>query len=97
MLCNHLSPKKLLDNMRHVCKDQHEPIKPLCKLFNRETKDGKDMRHYSDLLQQAINSIIEVKEESDIDSLFSSGETTALQGDIKGLDDFELITFLVIK
>jgi hypothetical protein len=55
------------------------------------------MRHYSDLLQQAINSIIEVKEESDIDSLFSSGETTALQGDIKGLDDFELITFLVIK
>lgn len=68
-----------------------------CRQFNRETKDGKDMRHYSELLQQAINSIIEVKAESDIDSLFSPGETTALQGDIKGMDDFELITFLVIK
>ncbi len=97
MLCDHLSPKKLLDTMRHACKGKHEPVKELCKQFNRETKDGKDMRHYSDLLQQAINSIIEVKAESDIDSLFSPGETTALQGDVKGLDDFELITFLVIK
>ena len=97
ILCDHLSPKKLLDTMRHVCKGKYEPIKQLCKQFNRETNDGKDMRHYSDLLQQAINSIIQVKAESDIDSLFSPGETTALRGDIKGLDDFELITFLVIK
>ena len=97
VLCDHLSPKKLLDTMRHACKGKNEPIKELYHQFNRETKDGKDMRPYSDLLQQAISSIITVKEESDIDSLFSSGETTALQGDIKGLDDFELITFLVIK
>lgn len=97
VLCDHLSPKKLLDIMRHVCKGKSQPIKELCRQFNRETKDGKDMRHYSDLLQQAISSIITVKEERDIDSLFSSGETTALQGDIRGLDDFELITFLVIK
>lgn len=55
------------------------------------------MNHYSDLLQSAIESIITVKDESDIDSLFSVGETSALTGDIKGLDDFELITFLVIK
>lgn len=83
--------------MRHVCKGKAEPIKELCKQFNRETKDGKDMHHYSCLLQQAINSIIKVKEERDIDSLFSSGKTTALEGKFRGLDDFELITFLVIK
>ena len=55
------------------------------------------MGRYSDLLQQAIASIIEVKEESDIDSLFGEGETTALTGEIRGLDDFELVTFLVVK
>ena len=55
------------------------------------------MSHYSDLLQDAIHSIIEVKEESDIMSLFSEGETTALTDEIQGLDDFELICFLVIK
>ena len=45
----------------------------------------------------AIESIITIKEESDIDSLFSVGETTALYGDVKGLNDFELITFLIIR
>lgn len=97
VICDHLSPKKLLDKMRYACKDKTEPDKALCKQFNKETRDGKNMRHYSDLLQSAIESIITVKEESDIDSLFSVGETSALTYNIKGLDDFELITFLVIK
>ena len=97
VICDHLSPKKLLDKMRYACKDKTEPDKILCKQFNKETRDGKNMRHYSDLLQSAIESIITVKEESDIDSLFSVGETSALTYNIKGLDDFELICFLVIK
>lgn len=97
VICDHLSPKKLLDKMRYACKDKTEPDKALCKQFNKETRDGKNMRHYSDLLQSAIESIITVKEESDIDSLFSVGETSALTYNIKGLDDFELICFLVVK
>lgn len=97
VICDHLSPKKLLDKMRYACKDKTEPDKALCKQFNKETRDGKNMRHYSDLLQSAIESIITVKEESDIDSLFSVGETSALTYNVKGLDDFELICFLVIK
>lgn len=97
VICDHLSPKKLLDKMRYACKDKTEPDKVLCKQFNKETRDGKNMRHYSDLLQSAIESIITVKEESDIESLFSVGKTSALTYNIKGLDDFELICFLVIK
>ena len=97
VICDHLSPKKLLDKMRYACKEETQPNKELCKQFNKETRDGKNMSHYSDLLQSAIQSIITVKEESDIDSLFSVGETSALTYNIKGLDDFELITFLVIK
>lgn len=97
VLCDHLSPKTMLDNMRAACRGKHEPNKVLCTVFNKETKNGREMSHYSDLLQEAIHSIIEVKEESDIMSLFSAGETTALQNKISGLDDFELICFLVIK
>ena len=95
--CNHLSPKKLLDTLRTVCKGKNQPEKALCRQFNKETKDGYKMQHYSQLLQKAVESIISVKEERDIDSLFSVGETTALENSIKGLDDFELITFLVLK
>jgi len=97
VICDYLHPKKLLDAMRHVCRGKDKPDMELCRAFNKETEDGRKMTHYSNLLQDAIDSIICVKEESDIDSLFSLGETTALMGDIKGLDDFELITFLVVK
>ena len=97
VICDHLSPKTMLDNMRAACRGKHEPDKDLCEVISKETKDGREMGHYSNLLQEAIHSIIEVKEESDIMSLFSAGETTALTDEIKGLDDFELICFLVIK
>ena len=97
VVTDHLHPKQILDYMRAACAGRNEPIMPLCSAFNRETRDGCNMKHYSQLLQSAIKSIIDVKEESDIDSLFSDGETSALVGEISGLDDFELITFLVIK
>lgn len=95
--CNHLSPKRLLDTMRLACKGKDAPDLKLCQQFNKETKDGYRMDAYSYLLQKAVESIITVKDESDIDSLFSEGNTTALAHKVKGLDDFELIAFLVIK
>ena len=97
VVCDHLHPKHLLDIMRLLCKGKSDYDRQLCKSFNKETKDGRKMEKYSALLQQAIDSIVQIKEESDIDSLFSLGETTALRGEIKGLDDFELITFLIIR
>lgn len=97
VVCNHLSPKDTLDKMRYLCKGIAQPYKSLCKTFNEETKDGEDMSKYSQLLSEAIESIVDIKEKKDIDSLFSSGGTTALISDMTGLDDFELICFLVIK
>ena len=97
VVCDHLQPKRLLDLMRHLCKGQSRPDPARCAAVNRSTADGRQMQHYSDLLAKAIESIITIKEESDIDSLFSVGETTALYGNVKGLDDFELITFLIIR
>ena len=97
VICDHLQPKRLLDVMRHVCRGKNKPVQDLCAIINKETADGRKMQRYSDLLANAIDSIITVKEESDIDSLFSMGETTALLGEVKGLDGFELITFLIIR
>lgn len=97
VICDHLHPKKLLDTLRLLCKDKKEYDRNLCALLSKETSDGRHMEHYSDLLQKAIDSMVRIKEESDIDSLFTLGETTALTNEIKGLDDFELITFLIIK
>lgn len=97
VICDYLNPKKLLDDVRLLCRGKSQPIKELCSKFNRETDDGRDMSEMSQLLNDAINSIIDSKEESDIDSLFSAGGTSALMSDISGLEDFELICFLVVK
>lgn len=97
VVCDHLSPKGMLDKMRYLCKGKTTPLADLCRAFNQETDDGRNMRRLSQLLSDAINSIIDVKEESDIDSLFKSGGTTALNTNITGLDDFELICFLVVR
>jgi SNF2 family DNA or RNA helicase len=97
VVCNHLEPKKMLDIMRYLCKGKVVPDDTLYKPFNTETKDGKDMRKYSKLLEDVISSIISVKEQSDIDSFFGDGETTALTNQISGLDDFELICFVVVR
>ncbi len=97
IICDYLNPKKMLDTIRLLCRGKDEPIVSLCKKFNDETKDGRDMADISELLSEAINSIIDVKEENDIDSLFKSGGTSALMSAVSGLDDFELICFLVVK
>lgn len=97
IVVDHTEVKRLLDLIRSSCKGRVEPIRDACRTFNERTDDGRRMERYSELLSSAIRSMIEVKEEKDIDSLFSGGRTTALTHTIKGLDDFELIAFLVIE
>ena len=97
VICDHLSPKQMLDIMRHICKGRTEPIPEAYRPFNKETRDGRNMKKYSELLGDAISSIIEVKEESDIDSFLGGEQVSFLSNEIKGLDDFELICFLVIR
>ena len=97
VICDYLNPKKLLDDVRLLCRGKSEPIKAVYTKFNEETDDGRNMAEMSELLSMAIDSIIDTKEESDIDSLFFAGGTSALMSDISGLSDFELICFLVVK
>ena len=97
VICDHLSPKQMLDKMRFLCKGKKEPIPELYRQFNKETHDGRNMTFFSELLGDAIASIIEVKEESDIDSFLGGGQISFLTNEINGLDDFELICFLVVR
>jgi len=93
----HLEPKAVLDGMRLLCRGKSEPDADLCRAFNRETKNGRDMRWAAGLLKEAVRSIVDSKEESDIDSFFGNGTTTFLENDIAGLNDFELVCFLVVR
>lgn len=97
VVCDHLSPKAMLDKLRYLCKGKAMPIPELYRRFNKETKDGRNMQATSALLGDAIASIIETKEESEIDTFLGGGQMSFLSNEIKGLDDFELICFLIVK
>lgn len=97
VIVDYLSPKEMLDKLRFLCKGKKEADKELCKKFNQETKDGSNMSIYSELLGDAITSIIDRKEESDIDSFLSGHQMSFLSEIITVLDDFELVCFLVVK
>lgn len=97
IVCDYLAPKKLLDAIRLLCRGKSKPCAELCKAFNDETDDGRNIGEISQLLSEAIDSIIDVKEESDIDSLFKRGGTSALLSEVTGIQDFELICFIVVK
>ena len=97
IIVNHTEVKRLLDLARSACKGRSDPVQLACEIFNRQTDDGRNMRKYSNLLDQAISSMIDIKEDKDLDSLFKGGRTTALVDPIAGLDDFELINFLVVQ
>ena len=97
LLLNHIESKKILDAMRMLCKGKNEPLIDLCKSLSESTDDYHDMSNYSNLLKQSIGTILQTEEEKEVLSLFKSGGTTALKDKLKGIEDFNLISFLIIR
>ncbi len=97
LILNHIESKKILDAFRMLCKGKKEPIIQLCQDVKEETDDYEKMTHYSDLLKQSISTILQTEEEKEVLSLFKSGGTTALQDKIKGIEDFKLVSFLIVR
>lgn len=94
---DHLSPKATLDALRQLCRGRTEPLTALCDAFNAETQDGREMSVYSNLLEDAVFSIVDAKEDNDLESLFQAGGTSALLDQVSGLDDFQLVAFLAVR
>lgn len=98
VMMNHLQAKKILDTLRLLCKGKTVPEEELCALFNRETNEGRQMDTYSHLLEKSISVILNKEEEKGIASLFKAGGTSfGVLGETKGLEDFKLISFLIVR
>lgn len=97
LILNHVESKKILDAMRMLCKGISTPIMDICKQLSEETDEYHQMDEYSQLLRQSIGTILRKEEEEEILSLFKSGGTTALNEKIKGIEDFKLVSFLIVR
>lgn len=97
VLFGHIDAKKILDVMRMLCKGRTEPLANLCSLLSIETNEYRKMNSYSELLKKAIGSILKTEDEKEVLSLFKAGGTTALRDKLKGIEDFKLISFIIVK
>lgn len=97
LLFNHIDSKKILDAIRMLSKGIKEPITSLCEELNRETEEYHNMSAYSELLKKSISTILETEDEKEVLSLFKSGGTSVMKQKFKGIEDFKLISFLIVK
>lgn len=88
--------KQALDRLKRLCLGRDLPDAGACARFDKTTKDGEDVRHAQKLLAAAVASVVGKSEERAVASLFTPGGTHALAGEFAGIDDFEVVAYLVI-
>jgi superfamily II DNA or RNA helicase len=88
--------KQLLDRIKRLTIGRDLPDAGACDRFDKATRNGKDMSAAQDLLATAVASVVGKKEERAIASLFTPGGTHALKGEFQGINDFEVVAFLVV-
>lgn len=96
VLLNFIQSKKILDIYKKVCIGEKELYPALIAEFNKDTNNAKDMSKFTNFLERTVENIVGKEEEKGLDSLFSFDETI-LNNSVQNMDDFELISFLVIK
>jgi SNF2 family DNA or RNA helicase len=96
---NYTHAKHILEIFRKLCQGQKAPYDDLCELFNQETKQGERMERFATLLKQAINEIVQIFRKRGAQKLITdrSAVLIPVAKQVSEMDDFELITWLVIQ
>ncbi len=88
--------KQILDRLKRLCLGRDLPDAGACARFDKATKQGEDMRAAQRLLAAAVASVVGKNEERAVASLFTPGGTHAMKGEFAGINDFEVVAFLVV-
>lgn len=94
---NYINSKKIMDIYKKLCSKKTETFDELVNKFEEETDNGKNMKEYSKLLKKTIENTLGKKQETGVKSLFTKGGTNPIKNDIDGIEEFELVTFLIMK
>ena len=94
---SYIKSKKVMDYFKKLCLGKKEVLNDLVDEFNVDTNNGKDMSKYSELLVETIEDVLGKKQEVGVESLFRKGGTATIKKDIDALEEFELITFLIVR
>ena len=96
---SYVSAKQVLEVFRLLCQGRGQAYDMLCDIFNQETGDGKEMGVYSELLKVSTDSTARKFDQRANQSLMNGrgGILIPEKDRASSQNDFELITWLVIK
>lgn len=94
---NFTQSKKILDVLKKHGHGRSIPDATAVERMNAVSKNGKDMGHYRGLLEAAVASIIGKSEEKGVESLFSRGGTNLTKESFQGMEDFEVVSYMVVN
>jgi hypothetical protein len=95
VLLAYTQAKQVLDRLKHVSLGRDKPDEQAYQRFEKATRLGRDMEKYRNLLARAVGSLVGKREERAIASLFQVGGTNIIKGEFAGINDFEVVAFLV--
>ncbi|MDA8002718.1 MAG: ATP-dependent helicase, partial [Alphaproteobacteria bacterium] len=95
---NYMHAKQTLELFGGLAREQSKPLLRLCDSFDRETDNGRKMGKYNKLLDTAFAAVSRQFELQEAVALVQrDGVLSAESERPRGADDFELVTWLVIK
>ena len=93
---NYTQAKKALDLLKKLSIGRSQSDETAIQWLNEQTKNGSDMTHYQHLLAKAVGAITGQAEEQGVESLFQRGGTALSNATFQGIDDFEVVAYLII-
>ncbi|MEA1927480.1 MAG: hypothetical protein U9N73_04690 [Candidatus Auribacterota bacterium] len=93
---NFTQSRKILDLIKKLSLGQVDPDEDAYARFNALTRDGADMSLYQNLLAKAVAAITGKAEEKGVESLFQRGGTVLSRDSFRGIEDFEVVSYLII-
>lgn len=96
VLLPYTQAKHILDHLKRLCIGRDLPDAGACARFDKATRDGEDMSAAQQSLAAAVASVVGKSEERAVASLFTPGGTHVMKGEFAGINDFEVVAFLVV-
>ncbi len=96
VLLPYTQAKYILDRLKRLSMGRDLPDAGATSRHARATRQGEDMGHAQALLATAVASIVGKNEERALASLFTPGGTHAMKGEFAGMNDFEVLAWMVI-
>ena len=93
---NFTQSKKIIDLLKRQAFTHTTVASQAVELMESRTRHGQDMEHYQHLLAVAVDNIAGKSEEKGIESLFIRGGTVLSATSSQGIEDFAVVSYLIL-